>query len=57
MAKTIMAGKVGVVYEKDGQEHFIKADTVIVAVGYSSNNGLQKQIEGNSLRYIPSVIA
>ncbi len=36
----------GVVYEKDGQEHFIKADTIIVAVGYSSNNGLQKQIEG-----------
>ena len=34
------------IYEKDGQEHFIKADTVIVAVGYSSNNGLQKQIEG-----------
>ncbi len=36
----------GVVYEKDSQEHFIKADTVIVAVGYRSNNGLQKQIEG-----------
>ena len=36
----------GVVYEKDGQEHFIKADTVIVAVGYSPNNELQKQVEG-----------
>jgi len=36
----------GVVYEKDGQEHFIKADTVIVAVGYSPNNDLQKQLEG-----------
>lgn len=36
----------GVVYEKDGQEHFVKADTVIVAVGYSSNNELQKQMEG-----------
>ncbi|MBU6392587.1 MAG: FAD-dependent oxidoreductase, partial [Planctomycetes bacterium] len=36
----------GVVYEKDGQEHFINADTVIIAVGYSSNNELQKQIEG-----------
>jgi len=36
----------GVVYEKDGQEHFIKADTVIVAVGYSPNNELQKQLEG-----------
>ena len=36
----------GVVYEKDGQDHFIKADTVIVAAGYSSNNELQKQIEG-----------
>ena len=36
----------GVVYEKDGQEHFIKADTVLVAVGYSPNNVLQKQVEG-----------
>lgn len=36
----------GVVYEKDGQEHFIKADTIIVAVGYSPNNELQKQVEG-----------
>lgn len=36
----------GVVYEKDGQEHFIKADTVIVAVGYSPNNELRKQVEG-----------
>ena len=36
----------GVVYEKDGQEHFIKADTVVVAVGYSPNNGLLRQIEG-----------
>ena len=36
----------GVVYEKDGQEHYIKADTVIVAVGYSPNNELQKQVEG-----------
>jgi 2,4-dienoyl-CoA reductase (NADPH2) len=36
----------GVVYEKDGQEHFIKADTVIVAVGYIPNNELQKQVEG-----------
>ena len=36
----------GVVYEKDGQEHFINADTVIIAVGYSSNNELQKQLEG-----------
>jgi 2,4-dienoyl-CoA reductase (NADPH2) len=39
-------GSGGVVYEKGGQEHFIKADTVIVAVGYSPNNDLQKQIEG-----------
>ena len=36
----------GVAYEKDGQEHFINADTVIIAVGYSSNNELQKQLEG-----------
>jgi Pyruvate/2-oxoglutarate dehydrogenase complex, dihydrolipoamide dehydrogenase (E3) component, and related enzymes len=36
----------GVIYEKDGQRHFIKADTVIIAVGYSPNNELQKQIEG-----------
>jgi 2,4-dienoyl-CoA reductase (NADPH2) len=36
----------GVVYEKDGQEHFIKADTVLVAVGYRPNNILQKQVEG-----------
>ena len=36
----------GVVYEKDGQEHFIKADTVIIAVGYGSDNELQKQVEG-----------
>ena len=33
-------------YEKDGQEHFIKADTVIIAVGYSPENKLQKQVEG-----------
>ena len=38
--------KRGVVYEKDGQEHFIKADTVLVAVGYSPNNVLQKQVVG-----------
>lgn len=36
----------GVIYEKNGEEYFIKADTVIIAVGYSSNNELQKQIEG-----------
>ncbi|OHB97929.1 MAG: hypothetical protein A2W74_03445 [Planctomycetes bacterium RIFCSPLOWO2_12_38_17] len=36
----------GVVYEMDGTEHFIKADTIIIAVGYSPNNELQKQIEG-----------
>lgn len=36
----------GVVYEKGGQEHFIKADTVIIAVGYSPENELQKQVEG-----------
>jgi len=38
--------KRGVVYEKNGQEHFIKADTVIISVGYSPNNELQKQVEG-----------
>lgn len=36
----------GVIYEKDGQEHFIRADTIIVAVGYSPNDELRKQIEG-----------
>ena len=36
----------GVVYEMDGTEHFIKADTIIIAIGYSPNNELQKQIEG-----------
>lgn len=36
----------GVIYEKDNQEHFIKADTIIIAVGYRPNNDLQKQIEG-----------
>lgn len=35
----------GVVYEKDGEDHFIKADTVIIAVGYSPNNEFRKQIE------------
>lgn len=35
-----------ILYEKNGEEHFIKADTVIIAVGYSSNNELRKQIEG-----------
>lgn len=39
-------GKSRVIYEKDGQEHFIRADTVIIAVGYSPNNDLQKQLEG-----------
>lgn len=39
-------GNGGVVCEKDGQEYFIKADTVIIAVGYSSDSKLQKQIEG-----------
>lgn len=39
-------GSGGVIYEKDGQDHFIKADTVIIAVGYSPNNELQKQVEG-----------
>ncbi len=36
----------GVLYEKDGQEHYLKADTVIIAVGYSPNNELRKQVEG-----------
>ena len=36
----------GVVYEKDGKDHFAKADTVIVAAGYSSDNSLLKQVEG-----------
>ncbi len=36
----------GVTYEKDGQDHFIRADAIIIAAGYSSNNDLQKQIEG-----------
>lgn len=36
----------GVVYEKDGQVHFIKTDTVIIAVGYCPSNDLQKQLEG-----------
>jgi len=35
----------GVVYEKNGEEHFIKADTVIIAVGYSPNTDLQEQIK------------
>ena len=39
-------GNAGVIYEKDGQDHFIEADTIIIAVGYSPNNDLQKQIEG-----------
>ncbi len=43
----------GVVYEKDGREHFIKADTVIVAVGYSPNNGLLKHLEGKFLEIHP----
>ncbi|MCF6158946.1 MAG: FAD-dependent oxidoreductase [wastewater metagenome] len=34
----------GVIYEKDGREHFIKADTVIIAAGYSPDNELQKHI-------------
>lgn len=37
----------GIIYEKDGHDRFIKADTVIVAVGYSPDNELQKQIEEN----------
>ena len=36
----------GVVYEKDGKDNFAKADTVIVAAGYSSDNSLLKQVEG-----------
>jgi 2,4-dienoyl-CoA reductase (NADPH2) len=39
-------GNAGVIYEKDGQDHFIKADTVIIAVGYSPNKDLQSQLEG-----------
>ncbi|BBO16481.1 mycofactocin system FadH/OYE family oxidoreductase 2 [Candidatus Brocadia pituitae] len=36
----------GVIYEKDGQDHFIRADTIVIAVGYHPNNALQRQIEG-----------
>lgn len=36
----------GIVYEKDGQEHFIKADTIIVAAGYRPNAELQDEIAG-----------
>lgn len=38
--------KGGVTYEKDGQEHFIEADTIIIAAGYSPDNDFRKQIEG-----------
>jgi 2,4-dienoyl-CoA reductase (NADPH2) len=38
--------KGGVTYEKDGQEHFIEADTIIIAAGYSPDNNFRKQIEG-----------
>ncbi|MCF6148130.1 MAG: FAD-dependent oxidoreductase [Candidatus Kuenenia sp.] len=34
----------GVVYDKYGQEHFIKADTIIVAVGYRPNTELQNVV-------------
>lgn len=38
-------GKRGVIYEKDGQEYFIKADIVIIAVGYKSNDELQQKVD------------
>lgn len=39
-------GSTDVIYEKDGQGHGIKADTVVIAVGYSPNEELRKQIDG-----------
>ena len=28
----------GVIYEKDGQEHFVKADTIVYTMGMTPNN-------------------
>lgn len=33
-------------YSKDGQDHVIECDTVIIAAGYSSNNELENELEG-----------
>lgn len=35
-----------VTYEKDGQDHRIGCDTVIIAAGYRSNNSLEEELEG-----------
>ena len=35
-----------VIYEKDGQEHEISCDTVIIAAGYRSNNRLEDELDG-----------
>ncbi|MDR4508789.1 MAG: FAD-dependent oxidoreductase [Candidatus Brocadiaceae bacterium] len=35
-----------VVYEKGGLDHTVKADTIIIAVGYCPNEDLRRQIEG-----------
>ncbi|MEE9584997.1 MAG: FAD-dependent oxidoreductase, partial [Candidatus Brocadiales bacterium] len=36
----------GVLYEKDGQETFIPAETVIIATGYTVNDSLSKHLDG-----------
>lgn len=36
----------GINYTKDGEEHKIECDTVIIAAGYCSNNELEDELEG-----------
>ena len=44
-AKVLRITPDSVVYLKDGKEHAIKADTVIIAAGYRANNSLEDALE------------
>lgn len=46
-AKVTTIGETSVEYEQDGADHSVKADTCILAVGYTPNNELFDALNGN----------
>jgi 2-enoate reductase len=53
-AKVLSIANNQLVYEKDGEQHVVACDTVILACGLLPNNGLAKELE--SMRIEPIVI-
>ena len=58
-AKALRITKDGLVYAKDGAEHTIPCQTVIMAVGYRSNAKLEDEIwnDVNNVRLVGDAVA